>query len=85
LSLSEDDCIICGKWPEKDRWALREMIDGLPLDDGPICDECLIAFWRAVAGPELLQSNIEALEAETVRSGSPQQCSPTVDAGCKWC
>jgi hypothetical protein len=30
---SEDDCIICGKWPEKDRWALREMIDSLPLDD----------------------------------------------------
>jgi hypothetical protein len=26
-----DDCIICGKWPEKDRWALREMLDTLPL------------------------------------------------------
>jgi hypothetical protein len=23
---SEGDCIICGKWPEKDRWALREML-----------------------------------------------------------
>jgi hypothetical protein len=22
-----DDCIICGKWPEADRWALREMLD----------------------------------------------------------
>ena len=28
-----DDCAICGKWPEKDRWALREMIDSLPLQE----------------------------------------------------
>ena len=35
MSLSEDDCIICGKWPEKDRWALREIIDALPLVDEP--------------------------------------------------
>jgi hypothetical protein len=35
-----DDCIICGKWPEADHWALREMLDTLPLNDEPICDRC---------------------------------------------
>jgi hypothetical protein len=30
-----DNCIICGKWPEADRWALREMLDTLPLNDEP--------------------------------------------------
>ena len=28
--MSEDDCIICSKWPERDRWALQEMLDTLP-------------------------------------------------------
>jgi hypothetical protein len=51
--MSEDDCIICSKWPERDRWALREMLDALPLDDEPVCDECLMVFWKnCVAGPE---------------------------------
>jgi hypothetical protein len=51
--MSEDDCVICGQWPEKDRWALREMIDTIPLeDDDPVCDECLTAFWmNCIAGP----------------------------------
>lgn len=44
-----DDCINCGKWPEKDRWALREMIDSLPLQEEPICDECFLRFWRGIA------------------------------------
>jgi len=48
LAPSEDDWIICGKWPEKDRWALREMIDSLPLHEEPICDECLRNFWRRI-------------------------------------
>ena len=34
-----DDCVVCGKWPERDRWALREMLDTLPMDE-PVCDEC---------------------------------------------
>ena len=41
-----EDCIICGKWPERDRWALREMIDALPLQEDNIGDECLMAFWK---------------------------------------
>ena len=46
---SEDDCIICGKWPEKDRWALREMIDSLPLQEVErVCDECLVSFWNGI-------------------------------------
>jgi hypothetical protein len=24
------------------------MIDALPLDEEPICDECLMAFWRGL-------------------------------------
>jgi hypothetical protein len=46
-----DDCIICGNWPERDRWALREMLDTLPVDDEPICDECLMAFWQNCIEP----------------------------------
>ncbi len=43
-----DDCVICGKWPAKDRWALREMTTSLPLDEEPICDKCLESFWRSL-------------------------------------
>ena len=45
-SVSEDNCVICGKWPENDRWALREMTDSLPLQAiESICDNCLVSFW----------------------------------------
>jgi hypothetical protein len=44
-----DDCVICGKWAEKDRWALREMIDSLPLQEiERVCDECLVSFWNGL-------------------------------------
>jgi hypothetical protein len=50
------DCIICGKWPEKDRWALREMIDSVPLREiERVCDECLVSFWNGIVvqpGPD---------------------------------
>jgi len=42
--MSDEDCIICSKWPSKDRWALQEMITELPLREEPICDEGLPAF-----------------------------------------
>jgi hypothetical protein len=42
--VSEDDCLVCGKWPERDRWALREMIDTVPLDG--VCAACDMAWWR---------------------------------------
>jgi len=32
-SSSKDDCIICGKWPAQDRWALCEMTTALPLQE----------------------------------------------------
>ena len=31
----EDDCAICGKWPARDRRALRKMIRALPVNEGP--------------------------------------------------
>lgn len=45
-----DHCIICGKWPEKDRVAPRETIERLPLGEEQICDECLISFLHQQAG-----------------------------------
>jgi hypothetical protein len=30
-----DDCIICGKWPEADHWALREMLEPIATDASP--------------------------------------------------
>ena len=41
-----DDCIICGKWPEADRWALREMLDTLPLNDEPFATDASPCCWR---------------------------------------
>jgi hypothetical protein len=42
-----DDCVVCGKWPDRDRWALRAMTDSLPLQEiEMICDEWLDNFWR---------------------------------------
>jgi hypothetical protein len=46
-----DHCVICCKWPERDRWALREMLDTLPLQEEPICDACLMAWARNVGFP----------------------------------
>ena len=44
--IREGDCIICGKWPENNRWALREMTIALPLQKiDQICDPCLSEFW----------------------------------------
>jgi hypothetical protein len=33
-----------GRLCQRDRWALREMIDSLPMDEDPVCEECLMAF-----------------------------------------
>ena len=44
-----NDCIICGKWPEPDRWALREMIDALPLTgSGKTTVMAMLIAWQAV-------------------------------------
>ena len=39
-----EDRIIFSKWPERDRWALWEMITELPLREEPVCDDCLQVF-----------------------------------------
>ena len=44
VSISEDECIFCGHFPEKDRWTLRETIEILPLDDDGVCDAFFAAF-----------------------------------------
>ena len=49
--ISEDDCVICGKWPARDRRALRKMIRALPVNEGPICKECLRSFWHGLVEP----------------------------------
>jgi hypothetical protein len=41
------DCPVCSHWPEDDRWALREMLDTIPLSDD-VCDECNSAFFRNI-------------------------------------
>jgi hypothetical protein len=50
----EDDCAICGHWPARDRWALREMLDTLPMVD-EVCDACLVAWWALIVGPRPTQ------------------------------
>ena len=46
-SVSEDDCVVCGHWPEADRSSMRVLIDRLPLQE-EVCDECQVAFWRNI-------------------------------------
>jgi hypothetical protein len=42
------DCVVCGKWPERDRCALREMIESLPLQETEgVCDEWV---WSSKVG-----------------------------------
>jgi hypothetical protein len=45
--VSEDDCVVCSHWPAKDRWALRETLNTIPLTDD-VCDECNMAFFRNI-------------------------------------
>jgi hypothetical protein len=46
-NISEEDCAVCRDWPAKDRWALRQMINRMPLQE-EVCVECQMAFWRSV-------------------------------------
>jgi hypothetical protein len=48
-NVSEDDCVICGHWPEKDRWAVREMIEVLPLRENT-CFKCEAVFFQGLLG-----------------------------------
>jgi hypothetical protein len=48
---SEDECVVCGEWPEADREYLRWFVDSVPVRDvEQICDACLLAFWENWAG-----------------------------------
>jgi hypothetical protein len=48
----EDECILCGHWPEKDRAGLRDEIIILPLEDDDVCDACFATFWQRYAADD---------------------------------
>jgi hypothetical protein len=52
-AVSEDDCVVCGDWPQAHRSSMRILIDSLPLQEvEQVCDGCLQAFWtNFVVGP----------------------------------
>jgi len=43
-SVAEDDCAVCGHWPEADREAMRLLIERIPLEG--VCPACEMEFWR---------------------------------------
>jgi hypothetical protein len=48
--VSEDDCSLCGQmWPSE-REAFRASLDVIPLPQ-PVCNACVMAFWRNVGLP----------------------------------
>jgi hypothetical protein len=44
MSIPEDDCVVCGRWPPAERWARRQITEWLPVGDdemvGPSCIGC---------------------------------------------
>jgi hypothetical protein len=50
--VSEEECILCAHWSEKDRWVLRDAIKILPLEDDGVCDACFAAFWQKCAADD---------------------------------
>jgi hypothetical protein len=49
---NEDDCLVCGYWPEADRASMRAMIDSIPLAD-EVCEKCHKAWWQNCIVPLL--------------------------------
>jgi hypothetical protein len=51
--ISEDNCVVCGRWPWALRPSMRRSIDTLPLQEvEQICDQCLLAFWAECSQPK---------------------------------
>jgi hypothetical protein len=48
--VDEEHCLLCSRVPPSEREAFRISLDTLPLDE-PVCDECLMAFWRNLGLP----------------------------------
>jgi hypothetical protein len=48
--VGENDCLLCGDLPPAERDAFRATLDRMPLDE-PVCNACLIAFWRNLGLP----------------------------------
>ena len=52
IMTTENKCVICGDWPERDRWALREMNEWLPLQEiEDVCEACVMAWAHNVGFP----------------------------------
>ena len=44
---TEDQCVVCRRWPKALRPAMRAAINSLPLKQ-PVCVECAVAFWTNI-------------------------------------
>jgi hypothetical protein len=48
--VDEEHCQLCSRVEPSEREAFRACLDMLPLKE-PICEACLIAFWRNLGLP----------------------------------
>jgi len=47
LADSEDECAVCGGWPESLRAVMRSALTQMPLT-GKLCEDCLMTWFRNI-------------------------------------